>query len=136
MKSTNYFNTLIEIAEDCPAATGEIPPERGNKKSIANHQYEMLVDSPYRFSSDDVLFTVFALRKEISKGEWAMAREAFFKKDQPCFRASPLPKRYGWGIHSNQDGKIALLAVDSEAYQLLLADGSVKKKKAMRSKRA
>lgn len=135
MKSTNYFNTLIEIAEDCPAVLGEIPPERGNKKSVASYQYEMLVDSPYQYSSDDVLFTVFALRKEVPEDEWDEARASFFKKGQPCFRASPLPKRYGWGIHSNQEGKIALLAVDSEAYQQLLADGSVKKKKAMRSKR-
>ena len=136
MKTTNYFNTLIEIATDCPVTLGDIPPIRGNKKSVANYQYEMLVDSPYQYSSDDVLFTVFALRKGISEEDWPAAREAFFSKDQPCFRASPLPKRYGWGVHSNADGKIALVAVDSDEYQQLLADESVTKKKAMRSKRA
>ncbi|MFO7540636.1 MAG: DUF6157 family protein [Chloroflexota bacterium] len=38
MTTTNYFNTLIEIAEDCPATVGEIPPVRGGKKSVANLQ--------------------------------------------------------------------------------------------------
>ena len=136
MGTTNYINTLIEIAEDCPVPIGEIPPLRGKKKSAATYQYEMLLDNPYAFTSDDVLFSTFALRKEIPQEEWEEARQAFFAKDQPCFRASPLPKRYGWGIHSNAEGKIAMFSRDSAEYQLLIADESVMKKKAMRSKRA
>lgn len=136
MHSTNYFNTLIEIAEDSGATSGQVPPVRGNKKSVANLQYEMLHGHPYEFTSDDVLYTVFATRKEIATDSWEEQRDVFFSKGQPCFRASPLTKRYGWGIHSNADGKIALYAVDSEAYQRLVADTSVVKKKAMRSKRA
>ncbi len=34
--TTNYQNTFIQTAEDCPATTGEIPPMRGDKKSAAN----------------------------------------------------------------------------------------------------
>ncbi len=135
MASTNYFNILIEIAEDCPATMGEVPSVRGNKKSIANLQFEMLHQHPYQFSSDDVLFSVFATRKGIPEEDLPEARERFFAKGQPCFRASPLTKRYGWGIHSNEAGKIALVAVESEAYQRLVADESIVKKKAMRSKR-
>ena len=135
MGSTNYFNTFIEIAEDCPALTGEMPPLKNNKKSIANLQFEMLHQHPYTFSSDDVLFSVFAIRKEISKTDWEKEREIFFSKGQPCFRASPLTKRYGWGVHSNEQGKIALYGVESEEYQQFIADASVTKKKAMRSKR-
>ena len=135
MGSTNYFNTFIEIAEDCPALTGEMPPLKNNKKSIANLQFEMLHQHPYTFSSDDVLFSVFAIRKEITKTDWEKEREIFFSKGQPCFRASPLTKRYGWGVHSNEQGKIALYGVESEEYQQFIADASVTKKKAMRSKR-
>ena len=136
MHSTNYFNTLIEIAEDSAAKTGEVPPLRGNKKSVANLQFEMLRDKPYEFTSDDVLYTVFATRKGFAEEEWEAQREIYFSKGQPCFRASPLTKRYGWGVHSNADGQIAIYSVDSDAYQQLIADESVKKKKAMRSKRA
>lgn len=135
MHTTNYFNTLIEIAEDCPVNQGEVPPMKRDKKSVANHQFDMLLDHPYVYTSDEVFFTVFAIRKEISAQDMDEQRELFFSKGQPCFRASPLPKRYGWGIHSNEEGKVAMYAVDSEEYQQLLADDSVKKTKAMRSKR-
>ncbi len=136
MHSTNYFNTLIEIAEDSPANQSEIPPMRGSKKSVANLQYEMLHGHPYEFTSDDVLFAVFAQRKEIPAEKLAEQRHLFFSKGQPCFRASPLTKRYGWGVHSNPDGKIALFGAETEAYKNLVADETVTKKKAMRSKRA
>jgi len=33
--STNYQNTFIEVAEDCPINTGNEPPTRGDKKSVA-----------------------------------------------------------------------------------------------------
>ena len=136
MHSTNYYNTLIEIAEDSIADGAEVPPMRGGKKSAANLQYEMLIEHPYEHTSDDVLFTTFAIRKEIPESEWEEARAVFFSKGQPCFRASPLTKRYGWGVHSNEEGKIALLASDSEEYAKLISDSTIKKTKAMRSKRA
>ena len=135
MHSTNYFNTLIEIAEDSPVSAAEIPPTKGNKKSVANLQFEMLDGHPYEFTSDDVLFSVFATRKEFPAEVLEEQRHIYFSKGQPCFRASPLTKRYGWGIHANEEGKIAMYGADSAEYQKLLADDSVKKKKAMRSKR-
>lgn len=136
MHTTNYFNTLIEPAEDCPATVSEIPPLRGKKKSVANLQYEMLHDQPYAFTSDDVLFSVFATRKAFSDAEMEAQRHLYFSKGQPCFRASPLTKRYGWGVHSDAEGKIALIALDSAEYAQLQSDDTVTKKNAMRSKRA
>ncbi len=133
--STNYYNTFIEIAEDCPIQQGEMPPLKGENKSVANLQFDMLYDQPYQYTSDDVLFGVFALRKEFTKAEMSAERENYFSKGQPCFRASPLTKRYGWGIHSNAEGKIAIYASDSPEYHKLLADDSIIKVKAMKSKR-
>ena len=132
--STNYFNTFIEIAPDCPVNTAEIPPEKA-KKTVANYQYEMLIDNPYKYTSDDVLFTVHAIRKDIPESEYDIAREEFFSKGQPCFRSSPLTKRYGWGVHSDKDGMIAIYAVDSEVYQNFIDNDAVEKTKAMKSKR-
>ena len=134
--STNYYNGFIEIAEDSPTSSGVVPPLRGGKKSVAYLQYEMVEGSPYKYTSDDVLFTVYAIRKDIPEDEWVEARQVFFSKGQPCFRASPLTKKYGWGLHSDKDGKIALYSADSEAYAGYLSDRTVKKVKAMRSKRA
>ncbi|MCE7992906.1 MAG: hypothetical protein HEP71_13035 [Roseivirga sp.] len=133
--STNYENTFIEIAEDCPVSQGEIPPLKGDKKSLANLQFEMLHDKPYQYTSDDVFFKVFATRKDLIDSELETARQEFFSKGQPCFRASPLTKRYGWGVHSNAEGKVALYGAESEAYERFVADSTIAKVTAMRTKR-
>ena len=133
--STNYYNTLIEVAEDCTATQGEVPPMRGGKKSAANYQYEMLKDHPYVYTSDEVLFSTFAIRKEFPKEAWPMQQQLFFSKGQPCFRASPLTKRYGWGVHADKEGKIAICGIETERYKQLANDPAVEKTKAMRSKR-
>ncbi|MEZ4951678.1 MAG: DUF6157 family protein [Saprospiraceae bacterium] len=135
MHTTNYENTLVEIAEDCPTQEGQEPPLKGDKRSVANHQYEMLIDHPYQFTSDDVFFMVFATRNEIDENNLASEREKFFSKGQPCFSASPLTKRYGWGVHSDANGKVAIYGAESPEYQKLLSDQSVMKVKAMKSKR-
>lgn len=134
--TTNYQATFIEVAEDCPVSRGEIPPVKGDKKTVANLQFDMLMDNPYRYSSDEVLFSVFATRKEIPEHKIDAQRQEFFSKGQPCFRASPLAKSYGWGVHHNEEGKIAIFGKETEAYRQLVGDASVVKLKAMRSKKA
>lgn len=133
--STNYENTFIEIAEDCMASQGEIPPLKGDKKSVANLQFEMLRNKPYQYTSDDVFFAVFATRKDLIESELETALLQFFSKGQPCFRASPLTKCYGWGVHSNAQGKVALYGVESVEYQRFVADDTIVKVTAMRTKR-
>lgn len=131
--TTNYQNTFIAVADDCVAASGEIPPSKSYVKSVATLQFEILKKNPYKFTSDDVLFQVFAVRNDLTEGEFKKARETYFSKGQPCFRASPLTKRYGWGIHNNEEGKIALYGCDTAQYQKFLTDKKVKVVKAMKS---
>ncbi len=133
--STNYFDTFIEVAEDTKAKSGIKPPEKGAKKTIAQAQFEMVSEHPYEYSSDDVFFQVFADRNDLTKSEYKQAREKFFSKGQPCFRTSPLTKIYGFGVHSNAEGKIALYGMETEEYQRFLEDASIKKVKAMKSMR-
>lgn len=134
--TTNYENTFIEIAEDCPVSMGEMPPVKGDKPSVANLQFDRLYDHPYEYTSDEILYAVFATRKEVSGTEWEEQRQLFFSKGQPCFRASPLTKRYGWGVHSDENGKVAIYGAETAAYQRLVADPSVKKVRAMRSSKS
>ena len=136
MHTTNYTNTFIEIAEDSPKTEGAIPKLNPEKMTVADHQFQILRDHPYEFTSDDVIFDVFAIRKEIPSHERAAAREEFYSKGQPCFRASPLTKTHGWGIHNDANGKIAMFAAGTEEYKRFLNDPSIEKVKAMRSKRA
>jgi hypothetical protein len=131
--TTNYQNTFIEIAADCPALTGETPPVKGDAKSVANQQFDLLHQHPYKFTSDDIVFQVYAERNGLTKAELPKAKEAFFSKGQPCLRCSPLTKRYGWGIHNNEEGKIALVGCDTVEYKKFLKDKKLKLVKAMKT---
>jgi hypothetical protein len=133
--TTNYVNTFIEVALDCPVEKGTIPPEQNGKKTIANYQFDLLKSNPYKFTSDEVFFKVFAIRNDLTKQEMTLAREKFFSKGKPCFRASPLTKKYGWGIHSNSESKIAMFAMESDEYERLTKQEDLKVVKAMRSKK-
>lgn len=131
--TTNYKDTFIEVADDCPTTVGEIPPAKGDTKTVANIQFDILSRNPYKFTSDDILFKVYAERNNLDKDELQKAREQFFSKGQPCFRSSPLTKRYGWGIHSDKDGKIALFGRQTSEYENLAKDKNLKTVKALKS---
>lgn len=135
LHTTNYINTFIEVAEDCPVIESEIPVEKAGKPTIASMQYEMVFNNPYKYSSDDVIFHCFAIKNELRESELQKAREQFFSKGQACFRASPLTKRYGFGVHHNAEGKMAVYPVESEEYARFSADKTLKHVKGMKSKR-
>jgi hypothetical protein len=72
---------------------------------------------------------------EARQAERKTAREQFFSRGQACLRASALGKKFGWGVHSDAQGRVAIFAVDSPEYRRLAADPGIKQVKAMRSKR-
>ena len=131
--STNYQNTFIEAADDCPTEKGEIPPVKKAGITVAKIQYDILSNNPYKYTSDDILFQCYAIKNEILDKDIQRTREQFFSKGQPCLRASPLAKRYGWGIHHNNEGKIAIYGCETKEYKAFLKDVSIKKLKALRS---
>ncbi len=131
--TTNYFDTFIEIAEDTKATSSIKPPTKNDKKTTAEMQYDLMSTNPYKYTSDDILFQVFASRNDLTQEEYTVAREEFFSKGQPCLRTSPLAKTYGFGIHSDSDGKVASYGMETEEYQKLVANDKIKKVKAMRS---
>jgi hypothetical protein len=131
--TTNYYNTFITVADDTKATQGEIPPQKGDAKTLANLQFELIAEHPYQYTSDDVLFQCYAEKNKIGKKDLAAAREEFFSKGQPCLRASLLTKRYGYGVHADQDGKVALFGRETEEYKTFENDKRLKVIKAMRS---
>lgn len=135
----NYFQTLIAVADDCPVTTSVVPVERGGKKTVAVLQYELLAVSPHVYTQEDVLFEGWVQRQNLprrSEAEVARQRTAFFARPRACLRASPLPKQYGWGLLFDQQGRVALCPMESEAYEQLLASNTVTVLKAPRSRRA
>lgn len=132
--TTNYLDTFIEVADDTRVNCGTKPPTK-DKRTAAEMQYELIAKNPYKYTSDDIFFLVFADRNDVTKTEHTQARAQFFSKGQPCFRASPLTKTYGFGIHSDSNGKIAVYGMETPEYQNFLVDPKIKKVKAMKSGR-
>ena len=134
--TTDYSNTFIEVADDCPVSHSQIPLRKVEGKStLATLQYELLNGSPYKYSSDEVIFRCFAEKNNIPTEELEAAEIIFFSKGQACFRSSPLTKRYGFGIHFNENGKIALYPMESDAYHVLAKNPTLKHIKALKTKR-
>ena len=132
--TTNYFDTFIEVAEDCPTEHAQEPPV-AESPSIAALHYRLIAEQPYSRTSDDVIFETYALRAGVAVDD-AAERALFFSVGRPCLRSSPLGKRYGWGVHHDAHGRVALVARESEEYALRAADPDISHTRAMRSRRA
>jgi hypothetical protein len=86
----------------------------------------MFTNNPYAYTSDEALYEVNGTRRELGKKE-------FFSKGQPSLRFIALSKRYGWGVHCNAEGKVAIYAVQSPEYKNLSSDKALRQLKAVRS---
>jgi hypothetical protein len=135
----SYTDTFIQVAEDCPVTTSEIPVPRGKTRPIHLIQYELLTRQPYHYDHEELVFAVHVRRQGIPEAEVQAHKDELwnelFQKGHPCLRASSLTKRYGWGAHYNENGKIALYGMESDEYQKFVADDTIKLLKAMRNKR-
>jgi hypothetical protein len=137
----SYTNTFIQVADDCAVTQSEVPIPKGTTMPIHVIQYQLLSRSPYQYDHEELVFAVYVRRQGISEAEVLARKDELwadlFQKGHPCMRASALTKRYGWGTHYNEEGKIALYGMESEAYQRFVQDenGDTKLLMAMRSKR-
>jgi len=141
MGTTNYSDTFITVAPDCPVASAVVPPERATPTVVAR-TYELIAERPYELTSDDVIFTVHADRTGVAEEDRERARAAFFAADRACLRSSDLGKKYGWGIHSDAQSRIALYPLGSPGYEALARGeglagetGAITVRPAMRSAR-
>lgn len=112
--------TFVLVAADCPAAVAEVPAARGATISVPALQHDLLTAHPYRFTLADLIFETHARRLGLDPAEAAARagaiRADLFARPHPCMRASALPKRYGWGVHHDDAGRIALVPVESPEY--------------------
>ncbi|GIO28363.1 DUF6157 family protein [Ornithinibacillus bavariensis] len=131
----SYKNTFITISEDSTVDSGIAPQPRNNKPTIASIEYDLIHNNPYEFSQEDVQFQTYLRKNQIESNQLDELRKQFFEKPKACFRASPLVKKYGWGIHYDNEGKLAIYAVNSEAYEQFLHADQITLLKGMRTKR-
>ena len=110
-----------------------------SSKTIAQAQYEMLIDEPFVHTQEDVLFEVWLARQDmgpLAADERDAIRADYFSKGRACLRASPLTKTHGWGIVFDDQGRAALCARESPEYAANQSDDSLDQLFAMRSRRA
>jgi hypothetical protein len=134
-----YKNTFIKVSDDCPVAEAEIPVAKNGKKPAHGIQYDLLTQNPYRFGHEELIWEVYIRQKEIPaevlESEGEEIKQQLFSKEHPCLRASALVKRYSFGAHYNEAGKIAIYPLGSEYYQAYLNDDSIKVLAGMRTKK-
>jgi Family of unknown function (DUF6157) len=135
-------DTFVLVAPDCSVTAAVVPAAKRAATSVAVVQHELLTARPYKLTLEDLIFEVHVRRAGVSRAEAksraAEIRGELFAKPQACMRTSPLPKRYGWGVHYDERGRLALYAMESEEYRRF-AEGKVdgvKVEAALRSKRA
>ncbi|UKS29147.1 DUF6157 family protein [Paenibacillus sp. HWE-109] len=124
----SYTNTFILVSADCPVETGTVPANKKEGKTAHLIQYELLSQNPYRFTQGELIYQVHLRHKQIPQSEiedrGEDIRQALFAKSHPCLRASMLPKKHGWGVHYDKQGKIAIFPMESEAYQQFVEAGN------------
>ena len=135
-------DTFVVVAPDCPVTASVVPLAKGDNPPVHVIQYDLLTAQPYKLTLEDLIFETHVRRAGISPVE-ARKREAairteLFSKSHACMRASALPKRYGWGVHYDSQGRLALFPMESADYRRFAAGKArgVKIVAAMRSKRA
>ena len=129
-------DTFIEVADDCPAVHAQVPLARGDRPTKAATEYELIAGEPYTLTEEDVAFRTRVVMRDIPEADWPAERERLLSQEKPRLRVSALAKRYGWGIHIDSHGRLALVAVESAEYQRLAADPALRHVRAFRTKRA
>ncbi|WP_143393127.1 DUF6157 family protein [Fimbriiglobus ruber] len=135
-------NTFVLVSTDCPVAKAAVPKSPAGKLAVHALQYELLTSRPYELTLEDLIFETYWRRAGLSAEEAAgrihEIRAELFSVPHACMRASTLTKRYGWGAHYDEEGRLALYAMESAEYAQFAAGKTtgVKIVCAMRSKKA
>lgn len=127
----SYTNAFIKVSPDTKRKESKIPPEKV-KKTVARIHYELLSENPYAYTQDELYFKTHCIRNGLNGTN--EEKEKLFSKPHACLRASALVKTYGFGCHYDDEGKIGIVPIESEAYEKLIKS-DVKQLNGMKSKR-
>lgn len=119
-------NTLIIPSEDCPASESIIPVGKNKKNTIPVDWYENLISNAYKYTEREFRELIY----------FKIRGDSTNKIDDYDSRRSLLCKKYGWGIHIDGLGRLALCARGSKQFKELTSDPLVTKVRAFNAKRA
>ena len=135
MHTTDYFDTFIAVAEDCPVDAAEVPTAK-SAPTIASLHHDLIAAAPYALTSDEVIFETFAIRSAIPDDERDAARGASSRRvSRVC---APRPWANATGGARTMTAKVGSpsFAVGTPEYERLAKDASLTQTRAMRSRRA
>ncbi|RAU97905.1 DUF6157 family protein [Paenibacillus sp. YN15] len=117
----SYTNTFITVSPDCPVSSSVRPQPKGGAKTKPLLEYELLSAHPYCFTEKELIYQVHVRHQRVTEVELrereGEIRQKLFAKSHPCMRASMLPKKYGYGIHYDHEGKIAIYGMETSRYR-------------------
>lgn len=113
--ATGYRNAFITLSPDCPVAAGQVPRQA---TSIAGLEHALLVDRPYHYTAKELILAVHRRHKDVGDAELGEFGALLFAKSQPCMRLSMLTKRWGWGVHYDEQGRMAIYGAETQEYRI------------------
>lgn len=113
---------LITISEDSPTDRSIVPENNG---TIPHIEYDVLNSNPYKYSEREFFQEVHFVRR----------RNIHLRIENYNLKRMDLLKKYGWGVHIDLNMKIAIIPCESQRYNELLNDISVRKSRAYRNNR-
>lgn len=130
-----YLNTFVRLAPDCPETRAVEPPLSGKAVPVHFIQLELLRESPYHYTHE-ALVVESELRRPAEKKETrAEVLKRIRAKPLPCLRCSALAKRYGWGFHFDEKGRVAVVPAGTPEYRAFEKREDLQQVYAMRSKK-
>ena len=119
-QNQDLINTLITVAESY-SKTSVIPESKSKKETVKEVVYRVLKENPYKFKQYELFYEVHINQREKSTA---------LKLEKYKLQRSELCALLGWGIHGDQQGKLAIMPVESSEYMELLNNPNINKKKA------
>ena len=119
----SYKSTLIEIGLSSRTTPTAPFRKQGDGETRDMVQYRVLVQNPYFYDYESFLHKVHV--DERGKKN--------LKLDTYKLEACELAKRWGWCIHADEEGRLALVGYGSDKYNALLKDESIEQKQAYKS---
>lgn len=115
---------LILVAANCPVNKGTEPPDDRKSKTISRIKFELLTAKPYEFTEEEFFKNVHHVirnKSDLKIKSYLLARVQ-------------LARQWGWGIHRDSNGKLALVGWETPEYRRLKNDPSVKQTRAYRAR--
>lgn len=89
--------------------------------------YDLVSRNPYKFTPEDLTFELHVRKPGPGRAEVHRRRAELWAglsaRSHPCLRACVPAKRFGWGLHVNADGKVALYGRESAEYHQFTEPG-------------